>query len=126
VPTRVTWIVGVGSAILAGVLPINTVAELTNIGILSAFVVVCVAVIVLRYRSPEIPRSFRTPLMPVVPAIGVLFSLWLIISLPWETWVRFAVWLVVGLAIYFGYSRRHSLLNPDSPRHAQAGAPSER
>ncbi|GAB2752841.1 amino acid permease [Sinomonas soli] len=126
VPTRVTWIVGVGSAILAGVLPINTVAELTNIGILSAFVVVCLAVIVLRYRSPEIPRSFRTPLMPVVPAIGVLFSLWLIISLPWETWVRFAVWLVVGLAIYFGYSRRHSLLNPDSPRHAQAGAPGGR
>jgi APA family basic amino acid/polyamine antiporter len=126
VPTRVTWIVGLGSAILAGVLPINTVAELTNIGILSAFVVVCLAVIVLRYRSPEIPRSFRTPLMPVVPAIGVLFSLWLIISLPWETWVRFAVWLVVGLAIYFGYSRRHSLLNPDSPRHAQAGAASGR
>jgi APA family basic amino acid/polyamine antiporter len=126
VPTRVTWIVGVGSAILAGVLPINTVAELTNIGILSAFVVVCLAVIVLRYRSPEIPRSFRTPLMPVIPAIGVLFSLWLIISLPWETWVRFAVWLVIGLAIYFGYSRRHSLLNPDSPRHAQAGASSER
>jgi APA family basic amino acid/polyamine antiporter len=118
VPTRVTWIVGIGSALLAGVLPITTVAELTNIGILSAFVVVCLAVIVLRYRSPEIPRSFRTPLMPVVPAVGVLFSLWLIISLPWETWVRFAVWLVVGLAIYFGYSRRHSLLNPDSPRHA--------
>ncbi|WP_138445163.1 amino acid permease [Sinomonas susongensis] len=117
VPTRVTWIVGIGSAVLAGVLPINTVAELTNIGILSAFVVVCVAVIVLRYRSPEIPRTFRTPWMPVVPAVGVLFSLWLIISLPWETWVRFAVWLVIGLAIYFGYSRRHSLLNPESPRH---------
>ncbi|ASN53739.1 amino acid permease [Sinomonas sp. R1AF57] len=126
VPTRVTWIVGVGSALLAGVLPITTVAELTNIGILSAFVVVCLAVIVLRYRSPEIPRSFKTPLMPVVPAVGVLFSLWLIISLPWETWVRFAVWLVVGLAIYFGYSRRHSLLNPESPRHAseQRAAPS--
>jgi APA family basic amino acid/polyamine antiporter len=122
VPTRVTWIVGVGSAILAGVLPITTVAELTNIGILSAFVVVCVAVIVLRYRSPEIPRSFRTPWMPVVPAVGVLFSLWLIISLPWETWLRFAVWLVVGLAIYFGYSRRNSLLNPDSPRHATTTA----
>lgn len=123
VPTRVTWIVGIGSALLAGVLPINTVAELTNIGILSAFVVVCLAVIVLRYRSPEIPRSFRTPWMPVVPAVGVLFSLWLIISLPWETWVRFAVWLVIGLAIYFGYSRRHSLLNPASPRHADHDAP---
>lgn len=78
---------------------------------------VCVAVIVLRYRSPEIPRTFRTPWMPVVPAVGVLFSLWLMISLPWETWVRFGVWLGIGLAIYFGYSRRHSLLNPESPRH---------
>ena len=125
VPTRVTWIVGVGSALLAGVLPITTVAELTNIGILSAFVVVCVAVIVLRYRSPEIRRTFRTPWMPVVPAVGVLFSLWLIISLPWETWVRFAVWLVIGLAIYFGYSRRHSLLNPASPRHTAAAAPAD-
>lgn len=110
VPTRVTWIVGIGAAILAGVLPINTVAELTNIGILMAFIVVSVSVIVLRYTRPDEPREFRLPLMPVVPIVGIGFSVYLIWSLPWETWVRFAGWLVIGLVIYFGYSRMHSRL----------------
>ncbi|MFC7640424.1 APC family permease [Streptosporangium lutulentum] len=110
VPTRVTWIVGVISAIMAGFLPIVQVAELTNIGILLAFVVVCAAVIVLHYRRPDLPRTFRCPGMPVVPAIGVLFSLWLITFLQWQTWVRFAAWFVVGLIVYFGYSYRHSAL----------------
>ncbi len=110
VPTRVTWIVGVASAAIAGFLPIEQVAELTNIGILLAFVVVCAAVIVLRYRRPELPRTFRTPGMPFVPAIGVGFSLWLITFLAWETWLRFAVWLLIGLVIYFGYSYRRSEL----------------
>jgi APA family basic amino acid/polyamine antiporter len=127
VPSRVTWIVGIGSAVFAGFFPITIVAELTNIGILLAFVVVCVAVIVLRYRRPEVPRTFRLPLMPVVPAIGVIFSLWLVASLPWETWVRFAVWLVIGLVIYWFYGRHHSLLNPQSRRLAkERGAGSER
>jgi APA family basic amino acid/polyamine antiporter len=111
VPTRVTWIAGVISAILAGLLPIIDVAELTNIGILLAFVVVCVAVIVLRYRRPDLPRTFRTPGMPVVPAIGVVFSIWLITFLQPATWLRFAVWFVIGMIIYFGYSRRKSALN---------------
>ena len=117
VPTRVTWIAGIAAAILAGIVPISTVAELTNIGILLAFVVVCASVIVLRYRRPDIPRNFRLPLMPVVPAIGVIASLWLISYLHWETWVRFAVWFVLGLIVYFAYSKRHSLLSPNSPRH---------
>ncbi|MFH9011346.1 amino acid permease [Streptomyces sp. NPDC017943] len=110
VPTRVTWIVGVASAAIAGFLPIGEAAELTNIGILLAFVVVCAAVIVLRYRQPELPRSFRTPWMPVVPAVGIVFSIWLITFLQWQTWVRFAVWFAVGLVIYFGYSYRRSEL----------------
>ncbi|MGD6740930.1 amino acid permease [Streptomyces sp. BH106] len=110
VPTRVTWIVGVASALIAGFLPIGEAAELTNIGILLAFVVVCVAVIVLRYRQPELPRTFRTPAMPVVPAVGIVFSIWLITFLQWQTWVRFAVWFLIGLVIYFGYSYRKSEL----------------
>ncbi|MFZ4206928.1 amino acid permease [Streptomyces griseoincarnatus] len=110
VPTRVTWIVGVASAAIAGFLPIGEAAELTNIGILLAFVVVCTAVIVLRYRQPELPRSFRTPFMPVVPAVGVMFSIWLITFLQWQTWARFAVWFAVGLVVYFGYSYRRSAL----------------
>lgn len=112
VPTRVTWIVGIGSALMAGFFPIHTVAELTNIGILMAFVVVCAAVIVLRRTRPDEPRSFRLPFMPVVPIVGILFSGWLILSLPWETWARFGVWLLIGLVVYFGYSRKHSKLNP--------------
>ncbi|MET8560064.1 amino acid permease [Streptomyces flaveolus] len=110
VPTRVTWIVGLASAVIAGFVPIGEAAELTNIGILLAFVVVCTAVIVLRYRQPELPRTFRTPGMPVVPALGVLFSIWLITFLQWQTWVRFAVWFAIGCGIYFGYSYRRSAL----------------
>lgn len=117
VPQRVTWIAGVGSAVLAGIFPIREVADLTNIGILAAFVVVCIAVIVFRYTKPKADRTFRLPFMPVVPAIGVLFSLFLILQLHWETWLRFVVWLVIGLVIYFFYGRRNSLMNPDSPRH---------
>ncbi|MBZ4322510.1 amino acid permease [Streptomyces huiliensis] len=110
VPTRVTWIVGVASALIAGFVPIGEAAELTNIGILLAFAVVCTAVIVLRYKRPELPRGFRCPGVPVVPGIGVAASIWLITYLAWQTWVRFAVWFLIGLVVYFTYSYRHSEL----------------
>jgi basic amino acid/polyamine antiporter, APA family len=118
----VTWIAGVGAAFLAGVFPIRQVADLTNIGILSAFVVVCVAVIFFRYTRPDAPWSFRLPLMPVVPAFGVLASLFLILQLQSQTSARVLGWLVVGLVIYFAYRRKHSLLSPDSPLHARTPA----
>ncbi len=124
VPQRVTWIAGGASAVLAGVLPIRLVADLTNIGILAAFVVVCVAVIVLRRTKPDEPRTFRLPFMPVVPAFGVLASAFLITQLHWETWLRFVIWLIIGLFIYFFYGRRHSVMNPDSPRHTSLSATS--
>ncbi|WBB77248.1 amino acid permease [Micromonospora sp. WMMD882] len=110
VPSRVTWIVGVGSALIAGFLPIREAAELTNIGILLAFVVVCVAVIVLRYRRPDAPRTFRLPGMPVVPALGAIFSLWLITFLAAQTWLRFAVWFLIGALVYALYGYRRSRL----------------
>jgi APA family basic amino acid/polyamine antiporter len=113
VPTRVTWIAGIASAVIAGFLPIREAAELTNIGILLAFVVVCIAVIVLRYTRPDAPRAFRLPAMPVVPAIGVIFSLWLITFLSPVTWLRFGIWFLIGLIVYLAYSRRHSALNRD-------------
>ncbi|WP_245547101.1 amino acid permease C-terminal domain-containing protein [Nocardia brevicatena] len=91
-------------------------AELTNIGILMAFIVVSVAVIVLRYRRPRAPRWFPLPLMPAVPIVGICFSVHPIWSLPWQTWVRFATWLVLGPAIYFVYSRTHS-----TPAHTESG-----
>ncbi|NHN54854.1 amino acid permease [Calidifontibacter sp. DB0510] len=112
VPTRVTWIVGVASAVIAGLMPIAEAAELTNIGILLAFIVVCIAVIRLRYTRPDLPRTFRCPGMPFVPLIGIGFSIWLITYLQWETWLRFAAWFVLGMVVYFAYGRRHSLLAP--------------
>lgn len=92
-------------------LPIGEAAELTNIGILLAFVVVCLAVIVLRYRRPDLPRGFRCPGMPVVPLIGVGFSIWLVTFLQPTTWLRFAIWFVVGLVVYTAYSYRNSKMN---------------
>lgn len=107
VPNRVIWPVGVGSALIAGFLPIGEAAELTNIGILAAFALVAVSVVVLRRTRPDQPRTFRVPGVPLVPAIGVVFSLWLIGNLAGITWLRFGVWMVLGLVVYglFGYRR---------------------
>ena len=109
-PHRPTLILGAVTAIVAGLLPIGEVAELVNIGTLAAFVVICASIIVLRRRKPNLPRAFRTPWVPLVPVIGILFSLWLILELPMITKERFVVWMVVGLAVYFGYGIRHSRL----------------
>jgi APA family basic amino acid/polyamine antiporter len=109
-PSRPTWILGVVAAALAGFVPIGAAAELTNIGILVAFIVVSASVIVLRYRSPELPRTFRTPLMPVTPLVGIAFSIWLITQLQAATWLRFVVWAVLGLIVYGLYGYRHSKL----------------
>jgi APA family basic amino acid/polyamine antiporter len=109
VPHRPTWIIGIVSAVMAGLIPIGEAAELTNIGILLAFIVVSAAVIVLRYRSPDIPRTFRTPFMPVLPLVGIGFSIWLISKLDVVTWIRFVVWFLVGVLVYafYGYRRSH-------------------
>ncbi|MBO0846326.1 MAG: amino acid permease [Nocardioides sp.] len=109
-PSRPTWIVGVVSAGIAGFVEIGDAAELTNIGILLAFVVVSAAVIVLRYRSPDLARTFRTPFMPITPLVGIGFSLWLITKLQEATWIRFAVWFLIGVLIYALYGYRHSKL----------------
>ncbi len=107
-PSRPVWIVGIVAAAIAGLVPIGDAAELTNIGILLAFVVVSAAVIILRYRSPELPRTFRTPLMPVTPLVGIAFSLWLVSKLQTVTWIRFVVWFVLGALVYGLYGYRHS------------------
>ena len=89
---------------------IGSLADLTNIGTLFAFVLVCCGVIVLRRKDPSRPRPFRVPLVPLFPLLGVLFCFALMLSLPIETWLRFFVWLIIGLGIYFAYGVRHSLL----------------
>ena len=97
VPKRVTWIVGVGSALMAGFTPIAEAAQLTNVGILLAFAIVCGSVIVLRYRSPDIERSFRLPGMPLVPLVGVGASIWLTTYLTELTWAAFRVLAGIGV-----------------------------
>jgi APA family basic amino acid/polyamine antiporter len=89
---------------------IGSLADLTNIGTLFAFVLVCCGVVILRRKDPMRPRPFRVPFVPVFPLLGVLLCFLLMLSLPIETWLRFFAWLIIGLAIYFLYSVRHSRL----------------
>lgn len=109
-PYRSTILLGVVVAVVAGFTSIDELAELVNIGTLFAFVVVALGVMLLRHSRPDLPRSFRTPLVPLVPVLSVLASLWLMLNLPAETWLRFAAWMVVGFVIYFVYGRSHSRL----------------
>jgi APA family basic amino acid/polyamine antiporter len=92
----------------AAFLPIQEIAELTNIGTLFAFVLVCLGLWILRRVQPDLKRPFRTPLVPLVPILGVIFCLYLMASLPGVTWLRFFVWMAAGFAIYFSYGRFHS------------------
>ncbi len=110
-PVKSTILVGIVTAVLAGFTTISEVAELTNIGTLFAFVIVSAAVIVLRKKRPDLKRPFKCPWVPVIPLMGILSCLYLIIVLPRVTQIRFVVWLVIGLIIYFLYSRKHSTLN---------------
>ncbi len=105
-----TWIAGLFVGIPAGVWDIGTFADLANIGTLFAFVVVSAGVLVLRRTQPERPRGFRVPWSPVLPCLSIAACLLLMLGLPLETWVRFVVWLAVGLGIYFAFGRRHSKL----------------
>ncbi|GAA3045042.1 amino acid permease [Pseudonocardia yunnanensis] len=108
VPVRLTVIVGAVVAVVAALFPIGDLAEMVNIGTLFAFVLVSIGVMVLRRRRPDLPRTFHTPLMPIIPILAVLSCLWLMVNLSIETWLRFVVWMVVGLAVYCGYGRSHS------------------
>ena len=109
-PHRPTIVLGVFTALVAGLFPLGEVAKLVNIGVLSAFIVICAAVMVLRKRKPELPRAFRTPWVPAVPIIGIVFSIWLLSQLALITWSVFLIWVSLGALIYFGYGIRHSKL----------------
>ncbi len=109
-PHRPTIVLGVFTAVVAGLLPIGEVAKLVNIGVLSAFIVICASVLVLRVRKPELPRAFRTPWVPLTPLVGIGFSIWLLSELAAITWTVFLIWVSLGLVVYFGYGIRHSVL----------------
>jgi len=103
-----TITVGIFVAFFGALLPINILGELVSIGTLLAFVIVCAGVWILRVRRPDLNRPFKTPWVPVVPILGIVISGLLMASLPFDTWMRLIVWLVVGLVIYFTYGRHHS------------------
>src|SRR5213595_1584764 len=109
-PYLSTIYTGIAVAIFTGLFPIQILGQMVNIGTLLAFVLVCGGVWVLRRKRPELERPFRTPLVPLVPILGIVSCLGLMLTLPFDTWVRLFVWLALGLAVYFGYSRKHSAL----------------
>jgi APA family basic amino acid/polyamine antiporter len=109
-PYRATLILGVVTAIAAGLFPLTVVAEVVNFGMLAAFAVICIAVILLRRARPELARSFRVPFVPVLPLVGAGFSLWLIWGLPVGVWLGFAAWMVAGVLVYLSYGMSHSRL----------------
>ena len=113
-PIKVTILVGAVTSVLAGFLPLTTIAELVNIGTLAAFIIVSLGVIVLRITQPSLPRPFRCPLVPLVPILCILSCGYLILALPLVTHLRFVLWLAVGLVIYLLYSRHHSRINEDT------------
>lgn len=109
-PWKSTILTGIFVGILAGLLPLNVLAELVNIGTLLAFTIVCGAVLVMRRTHPNAHRPFRVPFMPLTPILGIITCLMLMFSLPGENWIRLLIWLVIGFVIYFSYGRHHSVM----------------
>lgn len=121
-PYRITIVTGIAVALLAGLVPLSTLAELVNIGTLFAFVLVSLGVIVLRRTRPDLPRSFKVPGVPVLPLLSAAACIWLMLNLPAETWLRFGVWMVIGLLLYALYGRHHSRLAKGAEPDAAGGA----
>jgi APA family basic amino acid/polyamine antiporter len=107
-PYKNTIAVGLLAAIVGSVTPIDDIGKMVNIGTLLAFVIVCIAVMVLRRTNPGQARPFRTPWVPFVPIMGILFNGYMMLKLGWPNWLRLVLWLVIGLVVYFTYSRHHS------------------
>jgi len=114
-------VIGLFVTCLAGFLPIDALLHLTNIGTLLAFVIVCGAILIMRKKYPDAERPFRCPWVPLVPILGVLSCLLLMFSLPVANWWRLGAWLAIGLVIYFGYGRRHSVMSQLSAEEKPKG-----
>jgi APA family basic amino acid/polyamine antiporter len=110
-PFGATWLFGVIAALLGGFFPLDELSEMVNIGTLAAFTLVSFSIIRLRKTKPDVKRSFRTPFVPLVPALSMISCLFLMFNLQAITWVRFFIWLAIGLLVYFAFSRKHSVLN---------------
>jgi basic amino acid/polyamine antiporter, APA family len=115
-----TWVIALMVAFFAGVIPLGKLAELTNIGTLFAFIVVSLGVLVLRKTQPNLKRAFKVPFVPVIPILAILFCGYLALQLPATTWTTFAIWIAVGLVVYFLYGRRNSKLNNPEENEKQS------
>jgi len=109
-PWKSNWLFFVFTSLFAAFIPDDIVGEMTSIGTLFAFILVCIGVWIMRVRRPDIPRGFTVPALPVVAVLGVVVCGAMIYGLGWTNWLRLAVWLVIGLAWYFAYARTHSRL----------------
>ncbi len=109
-PYKSNIILCVFIGLFAAFVPMNVVGEMTSIGTLLAFLMVCVGILILRKTNPEAKRPFKVPLVPLIPILGILTCIAMMVFLPWETWLRLAVWLIIGLAIYFWYGKKNSKL----------------
>ena len=109
-PWKSTILTGLFVALLSAFLPLRILAELTNIGTLLAFIIVCASILVIRKTHPEFDRPFRAPFVPFLPVMGILLCLMLMFSLPVENWLRLFIWLLIGIVIYFSYGRRNSVM----------------
>jgi APA family basic amino acid/polyamine antiporter len=117
-PWKNTILVGLLAAVVGSVTPIDDIGKMVNIGTLLAFVIVCIAVMVLRRTNPEQSRPFRTPWVPLVPILGICFNGYMMYKLGWINWTRLIVWLAIGLVVYFSYGRHHSRLQQQTPEPA--------
>jgi len=115
-PYKNTILVGFLAAIVGSVTPIDDIGKMVNIGTLLAFVIVCIAVMILRHTNPAQARPFRTPWVPFVPIMGIVFNGYMMYKLGWVNWARLGIWLVIGLVIYFTYSRFHSRVQQLEPQ----------
>jgi APA family basic amino acid/polyamine antiporter len=123
-PWKATIATGAFVAVFAALVPLRILAELVSIGTLFAFLIVCLAVLIMRKKSPEAKRPFHCPGMPYVPLLGAAFCLLLMFSLPWENWLRLFIWLIIGFVIYFGYGQRHAKLTREMAQgHLNSRAP---
>src|SRR5664279_5633812 len=107
-PWKNTILVGLLAAIVGSVTPIDDIGKMVNIGTLLAFVIVCIAIMILRKTNPDQARPFRTPWVPFIPIMGILFNGYMMYKLGWVNWARLIIWLLIGLVIYFVYGRHNS------------------
>jgi len=113
-PYKNTILVGLLAAVVGSITPIDDIGKMVNIGTLLAFIMVCIAVVILRRSNPDQSRPFRTPgiylngMLPIVPLLGIVFNGYMMYKLGWINWARLIGWLIIGLVVYFSYSRHHS------------------